>query len=98
VTGAYRCSFRANGIVRSIDKQVSHINDKRNRGKGKRLLESKEDIEEVNKRYQQIEKLFRQLQVGNLVCGITQLLMCAQTDISLRTLHNTSKQLMVRQR
>ncbi|KAB5589051.1 Vegetative incompatibility protein HET-E-1 [Ceratobasidium theobromae] len=64
------------GIIQSIDTQVSHIAQKRGRGKGKRLLESKEDQDDVTKCYREIERLFQEL----------------QNDISLRTLSEVRKQ------
>ncbi|KAB5588539.1 hypothetical protein CTheo_8022 [Ceratobasidium theobromae] len=64
------------GIVRSIDTQVSHIAQKRGRSKGKRLLESREDQDDVIKCYREIERLFQEL----------------QSDIGLRTLSKVNKQ------
>ncbi|KAB5591856.1 Vegetative incompatibility protein HET-E-1 [Ceratobasidium theobromae] len=66
----------AYALHRSIDTQVSHIAQKRGRGKGKRLLESREDQDDVTKCYREIERLFQEL----------------QNDIGLRTLSEVRQQ------
>ena len=51
-------------LCSSIDEQVAGINEKKEHGKGRQILESTQDKADVVERYRRIESLFRQLLVS----------------------------------
>jgi hypothetical protein len=67
--GEQRLLIQSSGVAdrfrRSIEVEVGHLNKKQARGKGRWIIESTEDKDDVIKRYRRIESLFRHLQVSS---------------------------------
>ncbi|KAB5587750.1 hypothetical protein CTheo_8808 [Ceratobasidium theobromae] len=62
-TNSVRMSRCIANVAIGIEQETQHINQKRSRGTGRRLLEGSSDEEEILNHYHKIESLFRRLQI-----------------------------------
>ncbi|KAB5588196.1 hypothetical protein CTheo_8363 [Ceratobasidium theobromae] len=62
-TNSVRMSRCIANVAMGIEQETKHINQKRNRNTGRRLLEGGSDEEEIMNHYRKIESLFRRLQI-----------------------------------